>query len=228
MPDTIGRMSRKTRGLAGYHALAWAGLIACLCAAGCKKVGRPSKQRGGEGQQLVVAIHQGGRGLKGVALAEQLLTRGAAINVEVRCPHNHGPTTPLVEAIRARNEAMVELLLRRGAKVDFVNHQAALGWTPLHYAIDAGQYYVIERIIAGAAKLDVADRYGRTPLHLAAASDKPGVVKLLLKKGAKVNLLDKLHRTPLDEANYERIRELLIRAGGKRGRAMPEASAPAR
>lgn len=77
--------------------------------------------------------------------------------------HPSRETTALLEATRARDSAMVELLLAHGA-----NPAAACGepqGSPLHYALRAQQWELFNRMAQYATSARTTDAYGATLLH---------------------------------------------------------------
>ncbi|KAJ8681224.1 hypothetical protein QAD02_017011 [Eretmocerus hayati] len=62
---------------------------------------------------------------------------------------------------------------------------------PLHMAVRAGKYDVVEFLIEKGAKVDVFNRWGQTPLHIAAAKSRLDLMGLLIKKGARTDMMGK-------------------------------------
>jgi ankyrin repeat protein len=96
---------------------------------------------------------------------------------------------PLHYAIRRKDSAMVELLLKAGSSPD-----TAIGWgegsyiTPaLHTAISEKNIELVQLLLAYKADLKVRNTYSQTALHSAAESGQPEIVALLIKAGADVN-----------------------------------------
>ena len=88
--------------------------------------------------------------------------RGATVDVRGK-----NKSTPLMDACINGHEAVVRLLLSRGAKQELKNDGS---WTALHYAVQHNQPSVIALLCAapGAAKaLSLTTSDGRTPLALA-------------------------------------------------------------
>ena len=94
-------------------------------------------------------------------------------------------------------EAMVNLLLEKGAKLDSKDKG---GRTPLSHAAGSGHKAVVNLLLEKGAKLDSNDNDGRTPLWHAADSRHEAVVNLLLEKGAELDSNDDDGRTPLSYA----------------------------
>src|SRR5438045_2939678 len=86
--------------------------------------------------------------------------------------------TPLSWAVENGHEAMVELLVEKGAELD--SKDIEYGLTPLSWAAAKGQEALVKLLVEKGAKLESKDtRYGRTPLSLAAEMGYEAVVKLL-------------------------------------------------
>lgn len=110
-----------------------------------------------------------------VAAAELFLEQQADPNVSVN------GYTPLGEAVRLGETALVEPLLRAGANP---NTADATGNTPLLYACQAGDLAVAERLLKQGADPRFRRGDGQTPLHFAAAQPGSDLVKLLIAAGA--------------------------------------------
>ena len=86
--------------------------------------------------------------------------------------------------------------------------------TPLHRAAENGQEAAVSLLLSAKADVNKTERDGQTPLHLAAQYDGKAAVSLLLSAKADVNAIDHYGRTPLYYATGDRVKQLLIDAGG--------------
>lgn len=93
--------------------------------------------------------------------------------------------TPLGEAVRLGETALVEPLLRAGARPDAVD---GLNNTPLLYACLAGDLAIAERLLKAGANPKFKRKDGKTPLHFAASHADPALVTLLLNAGVDPTL----------------------------------------
>lgn len=109
-----------------------------------------------------------------------LIERGAEIEQDYG-----GRGTPLMEAIWHQREAIVRLLLQKGADP---NTETAYGFghRPLHIAVACynGDLSLIMLLITKDANLDAKNNNGATPLLLAVELARIDVVRLLLEHGA--------------------------------------------
>ncbi|MHC4153820.1 MAG: ankyrin repeat domain-containing protein [Planctomycetota bacterium] len=120
---------------------------------------------------------------------------------------------------------IAQVLIDAGADV---NARSDSNWTPLHFAVFAGNTQVAKVLIGNGAHVDPRDGTGLTPLHMAVVeavfSGSSGMVNLLLESGAGPNVRDNLGETAADivkdlmvskelnspqRARCERILELL-------------------
>jgi len=126
------------------------------------------------------------------SVAELLIARGADVN------HRTGLNlTPLHFAAYGGHAAIVELLLKQGARPDVLStgNNAPKGWpqwsvrgaTPLHLAVGQSYAIVAAQLINAGAKAGASNSESRTPLHLAAASGNTNLCALLLDHGANPN-----------------------------------------
>ncbi|KAL7303312.1 hypothetical protein TKK_0004502 [Trichogramma kaykai] len=110
--------------------------------------------------------------------------------------------SPLLLAIRAGNERMIEVLLRRGADTTRANDQ---GETPLHAIskrIELQKSPTLPVLLLGdggndARRIDARDGTGHTPLHRAVKASNSLVIETLLRMGADPNLANDEGETPL-------------------------------
>ena len=72
---------------------------------------------------------------------------------------------PLVEAVKAGDEAAIRRLVRNRTAV---NTPEADGTTALHWAVRADDIATVRLLLRAGAKVNAANRYGVTPLALAA------------------------------------------------------------
>ena len=144
------------------------------------------------------------------------------IDVNLR---NYYGLTPLFVAVREWNEAVVKLLLAKGANVDLSD---GYGRTPLSWAARDGNEAVVKLLLEAGANIDLKDMKCQTPLSWAAGygkvfefgkkveDEKEAAVKLLLEAGATVDDKDVNGRTPLSWAAAdakEDVVKLLLEAG---------------
>lgn len=93
----------------------------------------------------------------------------------------------------------VRELLKRGMNPNIKDRR---GWTPLHYAVNAGHYDIVWLLLDyGANPNSRAGGWtGLTPLHMAVRNQNYDIAKLLLDAGAKPDARDEWGRSPLHYA----------------------------
>jgi len=119
----------------------------------------------------------------------------------------------LWDAAASGHEAMVRLLLERGADTE---SKSGDGWTPLLYAAANGHETVVRLLLEKGADMESKDSHGRRPLWFAALNGREAIVRLLLEKGADMESKERNGRTPLCAATasgYEAIVRLLLENG---------------
>ena len=129
---------------------------------------------------------------KQITSVERLIELGADVNASVVGP-NGDDMTPLVEASRGGQEAVVRMLLNAGADAN----RRAGGTCALHVAAESGSAETVRLLLDGGAQPSVSDGAGFTALHYAAIADAPSVVDVLSEFRANVEALDPRHLTPL-------------------------------
>jgi len=117
-------------------------------------------------------------------------------------------------AVAASSDALVELLLKRGANPNARRQ-------PIFQAI--GSRKEIELFIKYGANVNIRNKLGETPLFYAVKlhtvqASKLAVAELLLSNGAEVNIRDVDGKTPLQlaiEGKYTDMETLLCKYGAK-------------
>ena len=123
-------------------------------------------------------------------VAAYLLDHGAGVNVScfgmIHVPDfydgNATHITPLAAAVIAGNKAITQLLIDRGADVNF---KGLNGNTPLHLAAKKGFQAVTEVLLANHAEVDARNDFGATPLFFGVQSGQLKIVQMLLAAGSK-------------------------------------------
>lgn len=124
--------------------------------------------------------------------------------------------TPLMNAIKNKNEALVDVLLTQGADVTVKKDLSYLVETALLLATQQGSLSMVKKLLTYGAEItfdvvrstvfhneidllkyfidkenidiETKDSFGRTLLHLAASDGKSNAVEFLLKRGANMNI----------------------------------------
>jgi ankyrin repeat protein len=95
-------------------------------------------------------------------------------------------SAPLIEAIKANNVELVELLLNAGAHADAPN---ADGQTALMLAAHIGALPIAKLLLAHGANVNAREQWqGQTAVMWAAAQNYPQMTQLLVDHGAQVNI----------------------------------------
>jgi hypothetical protein len=121
-------------------------------------------------------------GRNDVALTQQLLHQGANPNRRTGFGHY-----PIHEAVSHGNRTNLDLLLAAGADVNVrVSPKGFLSpnqWTPLHFAADRGDTYIVATLLSKGAKVNMRDHWGHTPLYYARQKGHNEIIELLMKRG---------------------------------------------
>ena len=107
--------------------------------------------------------------------------------------------TPLTMAIKRESQDMVQLLIDKGADLNFKNKN---GDSPVKYAIKYQNYNILNMLLDNGADTEIKDNTGKTPLiYLLATSklntNKIKMIKSLVKHNAKINNVDNEGKTAL-------------------------------
>jgi ankyrin repeat protein len=102
--------------------------------------------------------------------------------------------TPLRGAAEAGQEAVVRLLLSRGADTNIEDND---GWTALCYAAMGGHETIVRLLVDHGADINIGDNHGQTALFCAVLRGHDTTVRPLLDHGADINIGDISGRTTL-------------------------------
>ncbi|VZI12891.1 unnamed protein product [Fusarium fujikuroi] len=118
-------------------------------------------------------------------LVEYLLDMGTAVDIADRTGR-----TPLSYASEQGHEAIMVVLLERGAKADSQDGEIVPKWhydnenagrTPLSFATEQGHEAAVHILIANGASASVRSKSGRTPLSYAVEDKRESLVRLFLE-----------------------------------------------
>lgn len=146
------------------------------------------------GRKSALGVAMAKYGGSDLDIIRRLISAGGDVNsVVARSKRRSSKTvwpqrTALLQAIRQKSKALVELLIEKGADI----HQAArlgLKRTPLQYACEVGSIEIVELLLANGAQIDEkpAVRGGGTSLQLCAIKGYCGIADKLLKNGASIH-----------------------------------------
>lgn len=126
-----------------------------------------------------------------MACAARLLDAGATVDLQ-----NTSGDTPLIVAADVGAEAVVDLLLQRGADATIRRHSN--GTTALHVAAGRGFTSIIGQLLAAGVSPDAMNKDNETPLLVALARCRLEATDMLLRAGASVEVLSTFGVTPYD------------------------------
>ncbi|KAM3843915.1 death-associated protein kinase 1 isoform 1-T2 [Vipera latastei] len=137
---------------------------------------------------------------------------GSLTNYDVNQPNKHG-TPPFLIASGCGNIQMLQLFLKRGARVDV---QDKAGSNAIYWASRHGHIETLKFLHTNKCPLDVRDKSGETALHVASRYGHVEVVHYLCSIGSNPNFQDKEEETPLHCAawhGYFLVTKALCTAG---------------
>jgi ankyrin repeat protein len=114
-------------------------------------------------------------------LIEALIAAGADISAW----QDDSNGTPLIAAISAHRENVVNQLLQHGAEVNRVVLNTNRPATAIHAAAHEKDLAALHRMIAAGANVNTKDGHGRTPLSYAQERHDTNIAQALLRAGAK-------------------------------------------
>jgi ankyrin repeat protein len=145
-------------------------------------------------------------------VVEALIARGANISLT-----NNTRTTPLILAVRQKNETLVKKLLAADetALKPFLTLEMAdsRGNKALSYAIIQQSPALVKLLLGARVDAVLPDTIGVTPLMLAAEGGDESIALMLLAAGAKINDTNKAGNTPVSIAirhGHSKLAKLFI------------------
>lgn len=103
-------------------------------------------------------------------------------NIDLDVKDNIG-FTPLILSIQKRNLNLVNSLLERGASVDLCNKYDIYD-SPLHYAVNLGEFPLVELLVRWKALINSANIEGMTPLMYSCQANKTSIIEFLIENSA--------------------------------------------
>uniref|UniRef100_A0A8C7FZB8 Ankyrin 1 n=1 Tax=Oncorhynchus kisutch TaxID=8019 RepID=A0A8C7FZB8_ONCKI len=131
--------------------------------------------------------------------------------------------TPLHIAAHYENLSVAQLLINRGANVNFTPKKwffplSQNGITPLHIASRRGNAIMVRLLLDRGAQIDAMTKNGLSPIHMAAQGDHMDCVRQLLQYNAEIDDITLDHLTPLHVAahcGHHRMAKVLLDKGAK-------------
>ena len=149
-------------------------------------------------------------------LAAVAFKNGARANISDATGH------PLIWLAVANGRVeLTKLLLEQGVRLDVFDKKK--GSSPLHMAIVAKKFELVELLLTNQARTEANDNNGLTPLAYAVLTGQKDIIQLLLGRGANVNAKDRggntvlqlLPQSKLSEAEKKELTDLLKKYGAK-------------
>jgi ankyrin repeat protein len=147
-----------------------------------------------------------------LSVLQNAVGRGLSIDAP-----NEDKWTPLHFAVLARQVEVVRYLITGKAKAN-VNARTSTRLSPLHFAAQVGDEFIVALLIESGADVRSRDANEQTPLHFAVSSQNLIAVRLLLDFSADPNASDSRGFAPMhiaaDIGNAELV-DLLLSRGAK-------------
>ena len=138
-------------------------------------------------------------------LLRKFIDEGASVNA--KDGDEDVQMTPLMWAIRYKNEGAMKLLLN--ARAD-TRESDVRGRTALHAAVDKDSTSLAQRLYDYDAEIiHIADSFGTTPLHCAIERKSKKLVTWLLNRKANINAQDNDGQTPMHTAVHNDAIDLI-------------------
>ncbi|XP_072947468.1 scaffold protein ILK [Epargyreus clarus] len=125
---------------------------------------------------------------------------------------DHG-FSPLHWACKEGHMKIVEMLIRRGARINVTNMGDD---TPLHLAAAHGHRAIVQLLLQNRVDVNFTNEHGNSPLHYACFWGYSAIAEDLVLAGALVSLANKDGDTPLDKTRgqlVQRLHELAVSQG---------------
>ncbi|XP_023938647.1 integrin-linked protein kinase [Bicyclus anynana] len=125
---------------------------------------------------------------------------------------DHG-FSPLHWACKEGHIKIVEMLIRRGARINVTNMGDD---TPLHLAAAHGHRPIVQLLLQNRVDVNFTNEHGNSPLHYACFWGYSAIAEDLVVAGALVSLANKDGDTPLDKTRgqlVQRLHELAVNQG---------------
>lgn len=105
--------------------------------------------------------------------------------------------TLLSEAARNGDQELVDYLLKRGVRVEFVDPKGWFGDTPLYLAVERRHSTIVKSLLNAGCNVDFQYLLGKTCLMTAIEYDHEDIAAQLIEHGANMNLQDQSLETAL-------------------------------
>jgi ankyrin repeat protein len=96
----------------------------------------------------------------------------------------HGPMTSLMEAAKAHDVRVLQLLLNAGARTEI---QEVFGGTAFHFACGRGTEANVQTLVDAGCDTEARDVEGRTGLMVATIGGRPDVLEVLVEAGVALD-----------------------------------------
>ncbi|KAL1614683.1 hypothetical protein SLS54_009556 [Diplodia seriata] len=156
-----------------------------------------------------------------IQIADLLISKQAQI-----CAEDFKSQQPLFNAAMSSNNAIADILLRRGAEVDDTEQEK--GRTALHVAVSTENIELVRLLLNSRANPSAQDHIGQTPVLLAAEAGFHGILEALLETsrpysaqvygGEAQDPNDSQHNLlPENSVDHVRLRKMLLSIPDKQG-----------